>query len=167
MRTRALNLRPVYISLGLNPSAFSKELGGVPEGELSPFSLSKSVFDTAIRGSGQFADQIWFFKGDSYFRYSENADGKDRIEGPILIAPNWRGWPQSFATGIDAALRGTGNFEGKIWFFKGSQYLRYDLNSNQVDLGPSLIANNWFGLPAGGIDAAIHGMGSFLGRLVF
>lgn len=100
---------------------------------------------------------------NSYFRYFENADGKDRIEGPFLIAPNWMGWPQSFATGIDAALRGTGNFEGKIWFFKGSQYLRYDLNSNQVDLGPSLIANNWFGLPAGGIDAAIHGMGSFFG----
>lgn len=63
--TRALNPRPVYISLGLNPSAFPRELGGVPESELSPFSLSKSVFDTAIRGSGQFADQIWFFKGDS------------------------------------------------------------------------------------------------------
>ena len=79
---------------------------------------------------------------------------------------NWGGWPNSFSSGIDAALRGTGPYEGKAWFFKGNQYLRYDLERDQVELGSRPIAGYWRNLPATfaqGIDAAVHGMGNYYG----
>lgn len=164
--SRRLDLRPVYISLGLDPSAFPNKLGGVQNPDQSRFSLPKGVFDKALRGSEQFTDRIWFFRGDSYLRYLEGADREDRVEGPLPIAPNWGDWPVKFSTGIDAALQGTGAYEGKAWFFKGHEYLRYDIINDRVELGIKPIAGNWRGVSgafAQGIDAAIHGLGSFFG----
>ncbi|HEU4324042.1 MAG TPA: hemopexin repeat-containing protein, partial [Roseiflexaceae bacterium] len=154
------------ISLGVEPSAFPKELGGFASSDQSSFARPKGVFDTAVRGSAQYSDRIWFFRGDSYLRYFERPDGKDKIEGLLPIASNWQGWPQSFSTGIDAALLGTGTFQDKIWFFKGSHYLRYDIRNDTVEFGPKPIEGNWRGLTKEfnqGIDAAIHGVGNFFG----
>jgi hemopexin len=36
---------------------------------------------------------------------------------------------------IDTAISGQGDYEGKAFFFKDSQYVRYDWNSEQVDAG--------------------------------
>ncbi len=45
---------------------------------------------------------------------------------------------------------------GKAYFFRGSQYLRYDVVNDRVDLGyPQPIAGNWPKLWADGIDAAV------------
>jgi hypothetical protein len=163
---RALDLKPLYISLGLDRSAFKPEAGGAAAGAPSRYASPKAIFDTAIRGGRQYGDRIWFFKGDSYIRYFEKPDGNDSSDGPMPVTGNWPGWPNSFATGVDAALLGTGAYEGKIWFFSGSQYLRYDLATDQVDGQPRPIAGAWRGVEgpfAGRVDAAIHGMGAYYG----
>jgi hemopexin len=163
---RSSDLRPVFISLGLDPSVFPKELGGEPDPSENRFAAPKAVFDTALRGSGRWSDRIWLFKGDSYFRYFEKPDAHDVVEGPFPLTPNWSGWPASFATGIDASLQGTAAFEGKAWFFKGNQYVRYDIPSDKIEFAPRNIAGAWRGMPdtfAQQIDAAVHGLGQHYG----
>ena len=55
---------------------------------------------------------------------------------------------------IDAAVKWGDN---KIFFFKGAQYLRYDMKTNRVDDGyPKPIARNWIGLWDSDIDAAVN-----------
>lgn len=162
---RALNLSPVYISLGLEPAAFPAELGG-GSASAAPGAAAKSVFDTALRGSGQWKDRIWFFRGDSYFRYFDKPDANDSFDPWVRIDANWPGWPASMSTGVDAALQGTGSFEGKAYFFNESSYLRYDLQADRVDGVPTPIGAGWRGVPdsfAAGIDAAIHGVGPHYG----
>ena len=76
---------------------------------------------------------------------------------PEADRAGWTGLPASFQQGIDAALWRESN--GKIYFFKGSQYVRFSNVGDGVDAGyPKPIAGNWNGLPASftsGIDAAL------------
>ena len=49
------------------------------------------------------------------------------------------------------------SFNGKLYFFEGSQYVRYDQETLQQDSGyPQPIANNWPGLFESDIDAATN-----------
>ena len=89
----------------------------------------------------------------------------------MTIAGNWNGFPVNFTTGVDATATGlVAPFEGQLWFFSGSQYLRYDPAGDQVTVPVTPIANGWTGMPdtfAQGVDAAIHGLGAFLGIIWF
>lgn len=100
--------------------------------------------------------KLYLFKGDQYVRFSKVSDGVD-AGYPKAIAGNWPGMPATFNTGIDAALWRESN--GKIYFFKGSQYVRFSNVSDGVDPGyPKPIAGSWPGMPASfnsGIDAAL------------
>ena len=60
---------------------------------------------------------------------------------PKPIANNWLGvWENK----IDAALTWK---DGKVYFFKGSQYIRYDVAKDQADEGyPADISKYWHGL---------------------
>ena len=99
--------------------------------------------------------RIYFFQKDRYLRMT----GTTMDPGyPKPIAGNWHGLPSEFEGGIDAAFWRKSN--GKIYMFKGDQYVR--LTETTVDAGyPKSIADNWHGLPAdfqSGIDAAfMHG----------
>ena len=89
---------------------------------------------------------VYLFKGNQYVRFSNVANGVD-AGYPKTIASSWPGLPASFQQGIDAALWRESN--GKIYFFKGSQYVRFSNVSDGVDAGyPKPIAGNWNGLPA-------------------
>lgn len=45
----------------------------------------------------------------------------------------------------------------KVYFFRGSEYCRYDVKNDATDVDyPKPIAGNWTGLPANGIDAAVN-----------
>jgi hypothetical protein len=99
---------------------------------------------------------VYLFKGNQYVRFTNVNDGMD-AGYPKPIAGNWPGLPASFQSGIDAALWRESN--GKIYFFKGSQYVRFSNVADGVNAGyPKPIAGNWNGLPASftsGIDAAL------------
>ncbi len=169
--SRELGIKPLMISLGLDPSAFAPALGGFTDPSQSPYAQRKGVFDTAVRGFGPFADRIWLFRGDSYVRYFEKTDARDEISESLTIAGNWNGFPVNFTTGVDATATGlVAPFERQLWFFSGSQYLRYDPTVDQVTVPVTPIASGWSGMPdtfSQGVDAAIHGLGAFLGIIWF
>jgi hypothetical protein len=102
-------------------------------------------------------DKLYMFSEKYYVRYSDGfvLDA----EYPKPIAGNWPGFPANFTEGVDAALWSETN--KKIYFFKGSQYIRVDPNKGwNVDPGyPKTIAVNWPGFPTdftNGVDAALY-----------
>ena len=123
----------------------------------TPKHLGWGPFQTSVdaalwRGSN---DAVYLFSGDEYIRYTDVGDGRD--DGyPRRIKGAWIGIPASFQSNIDAALWRESN--GKIYLFKGSQYVRLEGSNATMDAGyPQPIAGNWNGLPASftsGIDAA-------------
>jgi hypothetical protein len=168
---RVLNPRPVFISLGLEPSAFPETLGGFPDPAQSPFAQPKGVFDTALRApgpSGTGTNLIWFFRGDSFFTYEEHPGGEDEVGESVLLADNsgasfTGNWPPAFASRIDAAVLGTSIFDGKVSVFRGRQFFRFSLADGTVEGPVSIFAGfTDVGEPfASGIDAGLHGVGDF------
>jgi hypothetical protein len=72
--------------------------------------------------------KIYFFKGNEYIRVDPTNSWQVDPGYPNPIAGNWRGIPNSFANGIDAAL-----WNGKsqnIYFFDHSQYLKIIPSNN-------------------------------------
>jgi Hemopexin len=102
--------------------------------------------------------KIYFFRGSEYIRI-DPANGWRADPGyPKPVAGNWPGFPANFATSVDTALWSDTN--KKIYFFKGSEYIRVDPNNSwNVDPGyPKPIAGNWPGFPANfatGVDASL------------
>ncbi|QNL48159.1 hypothetical protein H8S90_15260 [Olivibacter sp. SDN3] len=101
-------------------------------------------------------EKIYIFKGDQYLRYSSIPKGVDPGY-PKPIAGNWKGLPKSFEAGIDTVFQRQS--DGKIYIFKGDQYVRMNTIEEGVEVGyPKSIALMWPGLPAdfqSGIDAAL------------
>lgn len=119
-----------------------------------PDSWSSSGIDAAINWH---AGKVFFFKGGEYLRYNMAAGTADPGY-PRPIAGNWRGFPAAWASsGIDAAVNWG---DGKVYFFKGGNYLRYNIAEDGVAPGyPRSIAGNWPGFPrawSSGIDAAVN-----------
>jgi hypothetical protein len=161
---RDTSIQPVYISLGLEPSAFPAELGGFTDPAESPYAARKGVFDTIVRGAGAFADRMWIFRGDSYLEYFEGNDGKD-IAGEFKpIEGNWNGFPPSFTAGIDAVMVYPGESGiTPLLFFKGPLYQLFDLATGTI-MNPaqpiSSIAEAGVPIPESffsDIDAALDG----------
>ncbi len=117
--------------------------------------MSKRIIDTAIKGKVAFEGKVFFFNNSNYLRYDWSSDNTDPGY-PKPIEGNWSGWPSDFQQGIDAAVTWD---SGKAYFFKGSNYLRYDWTSDNTDPGyPKSIEGNWPGWPLDfqqGIDAAV------------
>ena len=98
-------------------------------------------------------NKAYFFRGSQYLRYDVVTDQVDPGY-PKPIVGNWGNWPASW-TSIDASVLWT---NGKIYFFRGAEYLRYDVAADRVDAGyPKPIAGNWPGLFTSNLDYAfIH-----------
>jgi hypothetical protein len=101
----------------------------------------------------------YFFKGGQFWRYDiplNKADlGDDAITFPRQMRL-WPGLPQAWSSGIDTALNGG---DGKVYWFKGREYVRFDIADQKVDAGPLPIARQWPGLPSGwsgGFNAALN-----------
>jgi matrix metalloproteinase-14 (membrane-inserted) len=114
-------------------------------------------FDAVINwGNGK----LYFFKGGQYLRYDVAHDKVDDNYPRPLNAETWPHWPAAWNSGVNAAVN-WGN--GKVYFFKGDRYLRYDIAADTVDQDyPRPIAGNWPGLIEAlsrGIDAAIAAPG--------
>jgi hypothetical protein len=105
--------------------------------------MTKGLFDTVLRGQNSFEGKAWFFKDSQYLRYNVASDVVETAPKPIV--GNWgeMGWPKGWTTGIDAAVYGAGPSAGKIYFFRGDQYIRYELQSDIVEHGPAPVVGNW------------------------
>ena len=120
--------------------------------------LADSGFDRDVDtvvdlGSGK----AYLFKGDAFVRVDQTTN---RVDGDVRsIADGWPGFADAgFADSLDASLN-WGN--GKAYFFRGADYIRYDIATDQVDEGyPLQIAENWPGFGeaglADGVDAAVN-----------
>jgi hypothetical protein len=98
--------------------------------------------------------KIYFFNGPQYTRFDQDSLHTDSGY-PANIKTFWGNWPAAWNDGVDAAVV-WGN--GKAYFFRDTQYLRYDIALDRVDAGyPRPIAGNWTGIPASWtrIDAAV------------
>lgn len=106
--------------------------------------------------------KLYFFKGDQFIRFDMPSNQMDgAASAPIHSPQNPNNWPglnqDGFGSGIDAALNWGG---GKLYFFKGDKFIRFDAPSNRAEGAPTPINSpgNWNGLAdagfASGIDAA-------------
>ncbi|HEY1065036.1 MAG TPA: hemopexin repeat-containing protein [Pirellulales bacterium] len=105
--------------------------------------------DAAVRWNN---GKVFFFFGGQYVRFDFPSDQTDPGYPKPIGPETWPGVP--FTHGIDAALLWK---DGKMFLFKGSQYIRFDIMTDKVDPGyPKPIAGNWPGLPfTDGIDSAV------------
>lgn len=99
----------------------------------------------------------YFISGGSYARYNTASDQID-AGYPKALANGWSGIvPTGFADGFDS---GIDLGSGKLFLFKGSEYIRIDQQSNTVDGANRSIAEAWGGFADAGftdsIDAAIN-----------
>ena len=133
------------------------------------FKTHRDEFRDEFVEKGFSSGKAFFFMGSQYVRYDWSADNAD-TGYPRIIENSWQGWPIGFDS-IDAALVGEGPFKDKIYFFKGSQYFRFDLSQKRVEPGyPKMIVGRWPGWPmdfTGGIDAALSGGGPYKGKAYF
>jgi matrix metalloproteinase-14 (membrane-inserted) len=95
-----------------------------------------------------------FFKGKEYVQYDIENDRADPGYPKPINEQTWPGltWPD----GVDAAVNWG---DGKIFFFKGGEYIRYDINKGRADFGyPKRIeARNWPGMIwTDGIDDVVN-----------
>ncbi|HEX4964132.1 MAG TPA: hemopexin repeat-containing protein [Thermoanaerobaculia bacterium] len=83
---------------------------------------------------GQKKAKAYFFRDDEYVRYELGHGGEEEgVEDgyPLKIKDSWPGWPVRWGR-VTAAID-WGN--GKVYFFSGEEYLRYDKFYEHVDSG--------------------------------
>ena len=98
--------------------------------------------------------KAYFFKGSEYIQYDMDADRADPGYPQPISEKVWPGMP--WKEGLDAVVNWG---DGKVFFFKGGEYLRFDIKKNRADSGfPKPInAKNWPGLVwTNGIDDALN-----------
>lgn len=120
----------------------------------------KTKIDAAFNsGTGN----AYLFRGSKYVRYdlkNDRVDAPDPGTSPYprdIGDPNgWHGLTPTFQAGIDAAVFAG---DGKIYFFKGTEYARLTFATRSVDAVsppyPLSISPLWAGLPAT-VDAGVE-----------
>ncbi len=77
-----------------------------------------------------------FLEGQNFWIYDNNTG---QVTGPTPTSAI------SLPGDVDACVNG---YNGKVYFFKGAQYWRYDIQNNAVEAGyPKAISAGWPGLP--------------------
>jgi matrix metalloproteinase-14 (membrane-inserted) len=105
--------------------------------------------DAAVNwGNGK----VYFFKGGEYVRYDVKADRVDPGYPKPINSETWPGLP--WRDGVDAVVNW---YNGKVYFFRGGEYVRYDVKADRVDPGYPKSLSNWSGVPwPDGVDAAAN-----------
>ncbi len=94
--------------------------------------------------------KAYFFKNDEYHRHTMGG-GAD--SGYPKGLANWHPF---LANGVDAAVHwGIKNGKSKIYFFKGTEYLRWTIGEGADPDYPKDLAN-WHPFLANGVDAAVN-----------
>ena len=112
--------------------------------------------DAAVNGGG---GKVFFFRSGQFMRYDIAAD---RVDPGYPKPVDNLTWPGLQALGRIESAVNAGN--GKIYFFSGNRYLRYDVSANRADPGyPQLInAQTWPGVWPNNITMAASGPGKLL-----
>jgi len=115
--------------------------------------FAETGFDADIEAAVDIGNgKLYFFKGDKYIRYDIASNVVD-ANYPRPIAGNWPGMAEAGFDRIDAAITWPTR---KAYFFRGDQYVRYDVAADHVDAGyPRPIAGNWPGLAEAGMAGRI------------
>jgi hypothetical protein len=126
----------------------------------------KKNLNTVLNGFGENEKFAYFFKGDQYIKYDWQQDKP--VEGYPQQLSAWK-LPSNFQSNIDAAFNGSGAYEGKAYFFKDTEYVRYDWATGAPDEGyPKPIAAwNFPESFSNGIDAALEGIGNNSNKIYF
>ncbi|MCC8466609.1 fucose-binding lectin II, partial [Photorhabdus bodei] len=98
---------------------------------------------------------IYLFLNADNGRYNDTLHTVD-TNYPQPISNDWPDLPIEFHRHIDDVI----NLNGYLYFFKGSQYVEFNIAKAKVTDGPKFIADGWPGLKGtefeNGIDAAIE-----------
>jgi hypothetical protein len=90
--------------------------------------------DACLAGAGAFKGLAYFFRDGWYVSYQWKQGQKQERVSPAKPLSAWSKDPFPFPGGIDAALTGRGDYQGKAYFFKGAKYARYDWKDDKFDL---------------------------------
>ncbi|WP_024479442.1 murein L,D-transpeptidase catalytic domain-containing protein [Cellulophaga baltica] len=124
--------------------------------------MKKLLIDAAINGKKGFEGKAYLFQGQKYSRYDWEEDKPDTAYPKDLSL--WK-LPGDFASGVDAAINGLFRFEGFVYLFKDSQYVKYSWEDDKPLEGypKSLSVWNLPGNFSEGIDGACNGRGKLEG----
>jgi Hemopexin len=126
--------------------------------------LPWTSIDAAVNGVGTFRGKAFFFKGNQYVRYDWV---KNRVDPGYPLPISLWGLTGAFANGVDAAVEGMGTFAHYTYFFKGSQYVRYNWNTQQTSSPLPITLWGLTGDFAKGVDLAVEGGPGFRGKTYF
>ncbi|XP_030630738.1 matrix metallopeptidase-21 [Chanos chanos] len=121
-----------------------------------------TVFDWIRKERTQYGEVVvrfnTYFMRDSWYWLYENRNNRTRYGDPVAVQVGWHGIPSG---GVDAHVHVWTRNTDAVYFFKGTQYWRYDGENDQVftmdpDTGhryPRLISEGFSGV-SGPIDTA-------------
>jgi hypothetical protein len=134
--------------------------------------LFASGIDAAVWGGPEFPYIAYFFKESQYARLNLGPASGLIDVAPRAITMDFKSaqgvW---FANGCDAALHDPRiKYKGMLHIFKGSEYMRHDLNSGGRAAGPVPITQEFTQLPAPfsqKVDIAFYGAGQDTEKIYF
>jgi hypothetical protein len=84
----------------------------------------------------------YFFKKARYLRYNIDTDLVDVVRR--TTSRFWTHLPAEFQSNLDSVVNWG---DGHAYFFKKARYLRYNIDTDLVDVGPTEISRFWTHLP--------------------
>jgi len=118
--------------------------------ETWPGMIWTDIDAVVLMGKGK----VCFFKGKEFIQYDIIADKADPGYPKLISEQTWPG--MIWTDGIDAAVNWG---DGRIFFFKGGEYIGYDISAGRAEMGyPKQInARNWPGMIwTDGIDEVVN-----------
>jgi hypothetical protein len=100
-------------------------------------------------------DESYFFFGGRVARVKviPSTSNDSVVEGPTAITNKWKSLGQAGFDIIDAALP-VPKKSGEVYFFRGLNYVRVNVDQDKIVFGPAALAKEWPGLTSAGFDSA-------------
>ncbi|KAL2833960.1 Hemopexin-like domain-containing protein [Aspergillus pseudoustus] len=105
----------------------------------------------AVEGS---PDEAYYFFGGHVARIKvvPSTQSDTVVDGPSLITAKWKSLAQAGFDTIDAAIP-VPQKPGEVYFFRGVNYVRVNVDQDKIVFGPAALAKEWPGLTSAGFDS--------------